>query len=82
MPSKAEFLTYDEWKARGFQVIRGEKSYYRGNDGKARFSPTQVKESRRRGSSGCDYEDHGYANQDYEYEGSWEQMLGSWDWYK
>ena len=68
MASISEFHTYDEWKALGFHVLKGQKSGYRGTDGKARFGPSQV--------ATYSYDDDG------DYEGSIEQCLGSWDWYK
>jgi hypothetical protein len=34
--------TYDEWKAEGFQVQKGEKATGRNAQGKATFLPSQV----------------------------------------
>jgi len=52
--------TYDDWKAKGFQVKRGEKGQPgKRKDGKALFSDEQVKPSRK-GSSGDDYDDAGF----------------------
>lgn len=41
--SPGERHTYDEWRALGYQVQRGEHSYARGPQGQALFGPEQVR---------------------------------------
>lgn len=38
-------LTYDEWKAAGYQVMKGEKSTGRNKKGQATFTREQVQEA-------------------------------------
>lgn len=63
-------LTYKEWKAKGFHVIKGQKATGRNKEGVATFTDKQVT---------INWVGDGA---DYEYEGSWEDMLGDPYWYK
>ena len=40
--------TFDEWKAEGWQVQKGEKATGHNDKGKATFAPSQVKRAGRR----------------------------------
>jgi hypothetical protein len=51
--------------------MRGEKSRSRNKKGEPLFTRAQTKQT---------FEDVG--DYDYDWEGSEEQMLGAWDWYK
>lgn len=55
-PSSDYNLTFDGWKARGYSVIKGQKSTGRNREGKATFSRAQVTDSRQ-GNEDDLYED-------------------------
>lgn len=42
------FKTFEEWKAAGFHVVKGEKSHHRNESGQALFSSKQVERNRQR----------------------------------
>lgn len=65
-----KYKGYNEWKAEGYQVRKGSRMCYRDERGVPMFSQDQVDA----------IEDPG--DYDYEYDGSWEEMLGGYDWYK
>lgn len=67
--------TFDEWKATGYQVKKGEKATGRNDEGKATFRRTQVKrrdDSRR-------YNGLVDAADGWDFEGSWESMIPDYD---
>jgi hypothetical protein len=59
--------TFDEWKAHGYHVVKGQKAVGKNAHGVAVFDHTQVE---------------GGWSDERDYEGSEEEALGSWDWYK
>lgn len=66
-----DYYTFDQWKKISYHVKRGEKATRRNEEGVPLFSRKQVERT---------------VNQDpfydYDYEGSMEEALGGWDWYK
>lgn len=70
--------TYDEWKALGFQVQRGEKAAGRDKHGKALFSEQQVALPRRGylwDFASARYADHQY-DYDYEHQDEMAEAMG------
>lgn len=63
--------TYDEWKHKGYQVKKGEKSRSRNASGVPIFTRQQVKSA-----------EHPDPYAGWDFEGSMEESLGGWDWYK
>lgn len=57
-----EVFTFDEWKARGFHVNKGEKSTSRNADGVCVFTRQQVSENTKK------YTLREYDNYDYEFD--------------
>jgi hypothetical protein len=58
-PLENEGLTYDQWKADGYQVVRGEKATGRNADGVPTFTEDQVIEE----SEDSDGSEHWACNQ-------------------
>lgn len=50
-------LTFDEWKAKGYHVIKGEKATGRNDKGKATFTQKQVCHNHSYGDDDGDPED-------------------------
>jgi hypothetical protein len=64
--------TFNEWSRAGYKINKGAKAIGRNGLGVPVFSSDQVQKSTQ---FNIDYNDP-------DYEGSMEEALGNWDWYK
>jgi hypothetical protein len=78
--------TYKEWKALGMHVRKGEHHLKRNANGVPLFSQQQVdRDQPGRWAPAGSYYGASRSEMDFgdaDYEGSMEEVLGGWDWYK